>query len=81
MLEPLIRAYGKGALQANAAGTESSVSVSASYVEILSHPLALQVTQQGQQEAQQGQQEAKSPPLLPKDLKEQTTLPEGLINR
>ena len=83
-MEPLVRAYGKGASQESARATESSVSVSTSSVRVLSPPLALQVAQQGQQEgqkAQQGQQEAQTPPLEPKDLEKRTTLPEGLINR
>ena len=51
-MEPLARAYGKGALQKSAGGTESSVSVSASFVKDLPSALALQVTPQGQQEDQ-----------------------------
>ena len=83
-MEPLVRAYDKGASQENVGGTESSVPVSASSVKVLSPPLALQVAQQGQHEAQQGQQgqqEAQTPLLQPKDLEKQTTLLEGVINR
>ena len=68
-MEPLVRAYGKGASQKSAGGTESSVSVSASSVKVLPPALALQVAQQGQQEgqeAQPGQQKAQTPLLQPK---------------
>ena len=73
MLEPLVRAYDKEPSKANAGGTESFISVPASYVEVLSPPLTLQAAQQCQQKAQ-------PPPFLPKDLESQTTLPKGLIN-
>ena len=54
-MEPLVRAYGKGASQESARGTESFVSVSASSVKFLRPPLALQVAQQDQQEGQEAQ--------------------------
>ena len=83
-MEPLVRAYGKGASQESAGGTESAVSVSTSSVKVLPPALAPQVAQQDQkegQEAQPGQQKAQIPLLQPKDLEKKTTLPEGLTDR
>ena len=84
VMEPLVKASGKGASLGSVGGTESSVSVSAFSVKVLPPLLALQVAQKGQQEgqeAQPGQQKAQTPLLQPKDLEKKTTPLEGLIDR